>query len=155
MTTPPSAQQRIRRPRHWHDIDPSRRGIVMAWLSFTVTFAIARLVTGVIKLGNSTTGNISAGGVHLHHYVWGVLLVIGVAIFGLVDRSPKARTWMGVALGVGMGLIIDEAALLITLKDVYWHTQGWISVAIAVVIISVLGTVLVFTRSGRYEGDAR
>ncbi len=153
---PPSqgSRSRIARPRHWHDIDPTRRGIVLAWLAFTVTFALARLVTGVIKLGGSSTGNVSAGGVHLHHYLWGILLLVGVAVFGLVDRSPKTRSWMGVALGIGLGLIVDEAALLITLKDVYWHTQGWVSVAIAVVIISTLGTALVFTRSGRYEDDA-
>lgn len=140
-----------RRPRHWNDIDPTRRAVVLTWLAFTATFAIARIVTGVIKLGGSQSGNLNAGGVHLHHYLWGLLLVIGVAVFGLVDRSLKARAWMGLALGVGLGLIVDEAALLITLKDVYWKTDGWASVGIAVVIISVLGTALVITRSGKYE----
>jgi hypothetical protein len=139
------------RPRHWRDVDPARRGVVLAWVAFTATFIIARLITGVIKLASSTTGNATVHGVHLHHFLWGILLIFAVAIFGLVDRSPRTRTWMGVALGIGMGLVIDEAALLITLKDVYWHTQGWISVAIAVILISVVGTVLAFTRSGKYQ----
>ena len=147
------ARQRPRRPHHWADVDPSRRGLVLTWLAFTVTFGIARIVTGVIKLGGSTTGDATVGGVHLHHYLWGILLLIGVALFGLVDRSPKARAWMGVFLGIGLGLVVDEAALLITLKDVYWHTAGWSSIGIAIVLISVAGTVLVFTRSGKYEQD--
>ena len=149
---PPTGARR--RPRHWNDIDPTRRAVVLTWLAFTATFLIARIITGVIKLGGSQTGNLNAGGVHLHHYLWGLLLVIGVAVFGLVDRSLKARAWMGIALGIGLGLIIDEAALLITLKDVYWKTDGWASVGIAVVIISVLGTALVITRSGKYEDSA-
>ena len=125
----------------------------MAWLSFTITFALARLVTGVIKLGDGSSGNLSVGGVHLHHYVWGILLVIGTAAFGLVDRNAKVRSWMGLALGVGLALIVDEAALLITLEDVYWSTQSWASVAVAVVIVSVLGTTLAITRSGSDEDD--
>jgi hypothetical protein len=67
--------------------------------------------------------------------------------------APTSAVRGEASLGVGLVLIIDEAAPLITLKDMYWHTQGWISVAIAVVIISVLGTVLVITRSGREEDD--
>lgn len=124
---------------------------MLAWAAFTVTFGIARLVTGIIKLGSKNTGDLSAGGVHLHHYLWGLLLLIAVAIAGMVDRSPRARTWMGVGLGIGLGLVVDEAALLITLRDVYWHSQGWSSVGIAIVVISVAGTVLVFTRSGKSE----
>ena len=123
----------------------------MLWVGFTVTFLVARVVTGVIKLGGSGTGNVDVGGLHLHHYLWGILLTVAVAVFGLVDRSARARTVMGAALGVGIALILDEAALLVTLKDVYWTAAGWSSVAIAVVVIGVLGTALVVTRSGRYE----
>jgi hypothetical protein len=151
-SAPPAAARR-QRPRRWADVDPTRRGLVLAWWAFAATFVIARLVTGVIKLGNQNSGNLSAGGVHLHHYLWGILLLVGVAFFGLVDRSPRARAWMGAALGVGLALIVDEAALLITLKDVYWRTQGWGSVAIAVVLISVAGSVLMFSRSGRFPAD--
>jgi hypothetical protein len=134
------------RPRRWADIDPSRRGVAAAWVAFTATFVIARIVTGVIKLGDEDTGNISAGGLHLHHYLWGILLVAAVAIFGLVDRNPRARTLMGLGLGIGLALIVDEIALLVTLEDVYWSSAGWTSVAVAVSLIGVIGTVLALTR---------
>jgi hypothetical protein len=55
---------------------------------------------------------------------------------------------MGIALGVAIRLIVDEAALLITLEDVYWQTGGWPSIAIAVSLIGIVGTGLILTRSG-------
>ncbi|EGD25947.1 hypothetical protein GS467_03635 [Rhodococcus hoagii] len=144
----PSEPRRVRFPRRWSQIDETRRGIVLAWLAFTVTFGGARLVTWLIQVDSRDFGDVSAGGTHLHHYLWGILLLAGVAIFGMVDRSPRARTWMGLALGIALALIVDEAALLITLRDVYWQTEGWPSVALGVVLIGLVGTGLVVTRSG-------
>jgi hypothetical protein len=144
---PESGSGWVRRPRRWRDIEPTRHGLVLAWVGFTVTFTIARIVTGVIKVGGR--GNVSAGGVHLHHYLWGMLLIIGVAVFGLIDRSPGTRALMGLALGIGLALVVDEIALLVALKDVYWSGRGWSSVGVGIVLISTVGTVLVFTRSGR------
>jgi hypothetical protein len=124
---------------------------VLTWASFTATFLIARLVTGVIKLTGGQKGNLNAGSLHLHHFLWGILLVIGVAFFGLVDRNPRESAWMGIALGVGLGLIIDEVALLVTLRDVYWSGSGWSSVGVAIALIGIAGTTLAFTRSTKYE----
>jgi hypothetical protein len=145
---PDTAPERFRFPRSIRQVEPTRRGLVLAWLAFTITFGGARLVTWLIQIDTRNVGDVSAGGIHLHHYLWGILLLTGVAVFGLVDRSPKARSWMGIALGIALGLIVDEAALLITLQDVYWHSEGWSSIAIAVTLIGVVGTALVLTRSG-------
>ncbi|WP_051043777.1 hypothetical protein [Nocardia cerradoensis] len=144
---------RFRFPRRWNQIEESRRGIVLAWLAFTVTFGGARLVTWLIHIDTSNVGDVSTGGTHLHHYLWGLVLLAGVAIFGMVDRSPRARTWMGLALGIALALIVDEAALLITLEDVYWHRDGWSSIAIALSLIGVVGTGLALTRN-RIHDDA-
>jgi hypothetical protein len=81
--------------------------------------------------------------------VWGILLLIGVAAAGLVERSPSWHTVMGLVFGVGLALVVDEAALLIDLRDVYWQTQGAISVAAALIIIGLSGSVLVLLRSPR------
>lgn len=138
------------RPRRLRDIDPTRHSLVLAWWAFTATFAFLRLLTWLIHVRVAGLGDVSAGGVHLHHYVWGILLLIAVAIFGLVDRSPRTRRWMGLALGVGIALIVDEAALLIELRDVYWQDTGAVSVGVAVLIIGIAGSVLVATRE---DGD--
>ncbi len=142
----PSRRERL---RLWLHVEPARAGLVLAWAAFTVTFVVARVVTGLIKLGDGNTGDLEIGGVHLHHYLWGLVLLVVVAVMGLVDRSARTRGWMGLVLGVGLALIVDEIALLVTLEDVYWETPGWASVGAAVSIIGVAGTTLVLTRSRR------
>jgi hypothetical protein len=107
------------------------------------------LVTGVIKIFSKDTGNVNAGGLHLHHFLWGMLLVIGVACYGLFDHSDRAHTRMGLLLGIGLALVVDEVALLVTLKDVYWQSSGWTSVGAAVVLIGIGGSVLMATGSHR------
>jgi hypothetical protein len=138
-----------RPPLRLRDVHPTRRGLVLAWWAFTVTFAGLRLLTWLIHVHTRGLGNINAGGVHIHHYVWGILLLIGVAAAGLVERSPSWHATMGLLFGVGLALVIDEAALLIDLKDVYWQTQGAISVATALIIIGLSGSVLALLRSPR------
>ena len=142
---------RGRRPHRFRDVPPTRRGVVLAWLGFTATFGIARLLTWLIHIEVAGLGDVETGGVHIHHYVWGILLVIGVAGFGLTERSVRWRSWMGLIFGVGLALIVDEAALLISLEDVYWDSAGGLSIAIAVVLISVVGSILALTR--RTEED--
>ncbi len=139
-----------RRPRHWRDVSPTRRGLVLAWWGFTVTFAGLRLLTWLIHVDAAGVGNVSAGGVHIHHYVWGILLLMAVGALGLVERSPRWRAWMGLAYGVGAALVVDEAASLIDLRDVYWEHYGGVSIAIALIIIGVAGSLLVLTH--RQEG---
>jgi hypothetical protein len=144
---PETASTDRKRPRRLRDVHPTRRGLVLAWWSFTATFALLRLLTWLIRIHAAGLGNVSAGGVHIHHYIWGILLLIVVGIFGLVDRQPRARSLMGLAFGVALALVVDEAALLIELKNVYWSGFGEVSVAIALILIGAAGSALVLTRS--------
>jgi hypothetical protein len=128
---------------------------VLGWWTFTATFAILRLLTWAIKVHVAGLGNVQAGGIHLHHYSWGILLVVAVAFTGLVERSATWRTWMGVAFGIGLALIIDEIALLVELKNVYWTGAGEVSVAVGVILVGVGGSVLALTRSPHKDNPPR
>ncbi|WP_411095876.1 hypothetical protein [Streptomyces sp. 020-2-3H-GM] len=108
-----------------------------------------RLLTWLIHIDVGGFGDVSAGGVHLHHYVWGILLLMAVGATALSESSPRARAWLGLAYGIGMALVIDEAALLISLEDVYWDSEGGLSIAVAITVIAVVGTVLAVTRGRR------
>ncbi|OAL16583.1 hypothetical protein A4V12_03900 [Streptomyces noursei] len=130
-------------------ISPERRGFVLAWWGFALTFGGMRLLTWLIHIDVAGVGDVQAGGVHLHHYVWGILLLVAVGAAGLVERSARARAWMGLAYGVGLALVVDEAALLISLEDVYWDTEGGVSIALAIAVIAVAGAVLAVTRARR------
>ena len=135
------------RIRTLNDVHPTRRGMVLAWWAFTATFGGLRALTWAIHVHVGGFGNISAGGVHIHHYLWGILLLIIVASAGLIERSPAWHSWMGLASGIGLALVIDEAALLIELKDVYWDNAGGISIAIALILIGLAGSLLALTRA--------
>ncbi|MGI5359039.1 hypothetical protein ACQI4E_27505 [Streptomyces sp. CA-252508] len=148
------------RPSPWlrvlPGISPERRGFVLAWWGFALTFGGMRLLTWLIHIDVAGVGDVQAGGVHLHHYVWGILLLVAVGAAGLVERSARARAWMGLAYGVGLALVVDEAALLISLEDVYWDTEGGVSIALAIAVIAVAGAVLAVTRArrrGTGDGD--
>jgi hypothetical protein len=141
------------RPRRFRDVDPTRRGLVLAWFGFTFMFGGLRLLTWAIHVHVAGLGNVSAGGVHLHHYLYGILLLIGVGVGGLFERTPRWHAWMGLAFGIGLALVVDEAALLVTLRNVYWTGEGGASVAVAFILIGVVGSVLAFTRSGHHHPD--
>jgi hypothetical protein len=141
-------------PRRFRDVHPTRRGFVLGWWTFTATFIFLRLLTWAIRIHVAGLGNVPAGGTHLHHYLWGILLVVGVAFTGLVERTPAWRVWMGVAFGIGLALIVDEIALLVELKDVYWSGAGEVSIAAAIILIGIGGSVLALTRSPHKDDPA-
>ncbi|CAL9324606.1 hypothetical protein [Streptomyces sp. SudanB91_2054] len=154
---PPSARTTRRSPwlRLLPGISSQRRGFVLAWWGFALTFGGMRLLTWLIHIDVAGVGDVQAGGVHIHHYVWGIVLLAVVGAAGLVNRSARARAWMGLAYGVGTALVVDEAALLISLEDVYWDTEGWISIALAIALIAVVGSVLAVTRGRRTAAKDR
>jgi hypothetical protein len=126
------------------ELHPGKQSALISWIAFTVTFAGVRAITYSIKDGKGPLRNVSVGGVHLHHYMWGILTVTtvgGVAIRGedRLRRHPIVAT----AYGVGLALIVDEFALLLDLRDVYWAKQGRVSVDLATGLISSAGSVLV------------
>lgn len=134
-----------RRPRRWRDVSTTRRGLVLAWWGFTVTFGGLRLLTWLIHVDVSGVGNLQSGDVHVHHYVWGILLLMLVGGYALVERSSRWHAWLGLAYGVAMALVIDETGNLIDLKDVYWQHAGGVSIAVAFILIGSAGGVLAFT----------
>jgi len=123
------------------DLTPAQRAALLSWLAFTGTFAGVRGITYSIKDGIGPFGNLSVGGEHLHHYMWGIGMVAGVggvAVHG--DDQQRRHPLVATAYGSGLALIVDEFALLLDLKDVYWAQQGRISVDLAIGGSSLAGT---------------
>ena len=123
------------------DLDQGQRSALASWVAFTATFAAVRGITYSIRAGLGPFGNVSAGGEHLHHDLWGIGLLAGVgavAVHG--DEKYRGHPALTMSYGSGMALIVDEFALLLDLKDVYWAKQGRISVDIAVGGIAAAGS---------------
>src|SRR5690349_21035024 len=89
--------------------------------------------------------NVSDSGLHIHHVVPGVLILI---IGGFVAAGAHAdEPWASIGavlIGVGAGLVLDEFALILTLDDVYWAKEGRISVEIVALAAASLGIFIVF-----------
>jgi uncharacterized membrane protein len=85
------------------------------------------------------------GGVHLHHAVIGVVLVMvsGVAMVTLAVSGGVAEfTVAAVFFGIGAALVLDEFALILHLQDVYWAEDGRTSVDAVFVAIAVAGLLI-------------
>src|ERR1700689_772265 len=123
------------------ELDAGQQSALISWLSFTGTFGGVRGVTHAIRDGKGPFGNLSVGGEHLHHYMWGIGLLAGVGAVAVKgDEQLRRHPATALAYGVGLALIMDEFALLPDLKDVYWAKQGRISVALAITGSSVAGS---------------
>jgi hypothetical protein len=110
--------------------NPRRERLFLGSLGFVLALVLTRVLTYSIKIGISPVHNVSAGGTHVHHLVWGILLLILVGYLWMVEigtRDNKSN-WMSrltsLAFGVGVALTLDEFALWLHLEDVYWDLDG-------------------------------
>jgi hypothetical protein len=88
-------------------------------------------------------GSVTTSGVQLHHLVWGIVLLLVSGFLDIVTRptGPWSEILAGL-FGVGAGLTLDEFALWIHLRDVYWAEEGRASFD-AVVVATLIGGLLV------------
>jgi hypothetical protein len=131
--------------------------IPIAWMFIAtlLTFLIARLVTRYIrhhanrprtedeKAGRALVGDIKVGGVHIHHQVFGIFIMLLAGMIMLSAQPDDAALCVVAALfGVGVGLVFDEFALWLHLKDVYWADEGRHSVDAIFCVLSISGILI-------------
>ena len=117
---------------------------VVFWMlaAFVVTFAVTRVITNLIRRGRGPFRDMAVGGVHIHHQVWGIFLLLLVGTIELAYRPN--HPWLevlAVLFGVGAALTLDEFALWLRLDDVYWGPEGRRSVD-AVLLATLVGVLL-------------
>ena len=120
-------------------------------IAFIVTFFITRTITRYIRATADRTGprkwwqphNISGtGGTHIHHAVFGVVLVLvsGLAMVTMATGGTRDQfIAAGIVFGIGAALVLDEFALILHLEDVYWTEDGRTSVDAVFVAVAVAG----------------
>ncbi len=122
----------------------------LCFLAFVLTFVSTRTITRLIRDGRGPFRNITASGTHIHHAVPGLILLIIGALTAI--GGPGSLGWLsfsGVAVGIGMSLVLDEFALILHLQDVYWNGEGQLSVEAVTLTAACLGLQLVgFTPFG-------
>ncbi|GAA1481944.1 hypothetical protein GCM10009624_23840 [Gordonia sinesedis] len=121
-----------------HAID--RLPMALLFVAFLLTFLITRAITRLIRAGKGPFHNNIRDGVHIHHAVPGlILLMIGaVTAVAVGGRSPGIEV-AAVLIGIGSSLVLDEFAMILHLQDVYWSKQGQLSVQVVALSAALLG----------------
>lgn len=131
-------------PTHFLGHDGQRAGFLLL-AGFLASWLFIRTSARMIRAQVSWwPGNVETkGGLHIHHLVWGICLLMATGFLGfaLQPESPWVEV-LAVLFGIGMGLTLDEFALWLHLRDVYWSEKGRSSVD-AVVIALILGGMVV------------
>jgi hypothetical protein len=115
--------------------------------AFVLSFLAIRTSARLTRSVSWWPGGVQTeGGVHLHHLVWGICLMMlaGFLAFAVPLEAPWWHL-VAIAFGVGAGFTMDEFALWVRLDDVYWSQEGRVSfdamvVAVAFAALIVVGT---------------
>ena len=129
----------------WYEniVEPGKLPMLLCLGAFVVTFILTRVITRMIRAGiGPFKNNVSDSGLHIHHAVPGIILLIIGALMAI--RGPESP-WIeiaGVLIGIGTSLILDEFALILHLEDVYWTDEGRISVELIGLTAACIGFVM-------------
>jgi hypothetical protein len=113
---------------------------------FLGAFVVVRISTWGIRHGWWPAGNVRVGGRHIHHFIPGIVLAFVAGIGAITARSEKVESTLAIPFGAGMGLTMDEAALLLDLRDVYWTRQGLLSVQVSLGVTATLAATILGLR---------
>src|SRR5215211_8528606 len=101
-------------------VDTGREPHFLFFVAFLLSFGFIRTSAHLIRAQVSWwPGNVSVGGTHIHHLVWGILLLLICGYIGVgIHPADPWRSVVAVGFGIGTGLTLDEFALWLNLKDV-------------------------------------
>ena len=124
--------------------DRPRRRLFVASVSFFLTFGGVRAVVYAVLHRIPPFHFIQMGGRHIHHLVFGIIILLLVGYGWLCEigsgsdsSSILASRIMSILYGVGAALTLDEYALWLNLRDVYWAREGRASID-AVILFGAL-----------------
>ncbi len=122
-------------------VDKGNQPLLLMLLAFGATFGATRFITHAIRADRyAWLGNVEAGDTHIHHLVWGIVLLLISGVVSIALQPPLEVT--AVIFGIGAALTLDEFALWLHLDDVYWSEQGRQSIDAVIVFGIITGFML-------------
>jgi hypothetical protein len=125
--------------------DPGHQRLLYFFLGLVIAFVLIRISVRMIRAQvRWWPGNLAPGGTHIHHVVFGVVAMMlgGVVELAAPDDAQDWRLWSAALFGVGTALVLDEFALILHLRDVYWSTAGRLSVDAVFLAVGLTGLLL-------------
>jgi lysyl-tRNA synthetase class 2 len=135
----------------WNDqlVEHGRQWLFLVLLGFVGSFAFIRMSTRLMRSPRVPwwPGSIESSGVHLHHLVFGIVLMMAAGTISFAGFATDPIYGVcAVAFGIGVGLTIDEFALWVHLDDVYWAEEGRRSIDATVIAVAGLALILIGAR---------
>lgn len=127
-----------------HVYDAGREPAFLMLLAFILTLAGTRFYTRMARVRG--WGSAHVGGVHVHHLVPGI--VMSLVAGGLALGLQPSEVWvalLAIVFGGGAALVLDEFAMLLHLDDVYWTTEGRVSIDACMAAVAFLGLAILAT----------
>ncbi len=107
-------------------------------ISFLATFIAARAVVFYIMYHDAPELYVRVGGTHVHHHVWGILLLAGLGLFMLLGdkRATRPRT-AALLYGLALALTFDEFGMWLNMGGSYWQRASYDAVVMTAVVLSI------------------
>jgi hypothetical protein len=118
-------------------------------VAFAGTLGAARATTHSIRRGVGPLHDMVVGRRHIHHFVPGIAMALFAGGTSIALQDEAVDKWLAIPFGAGSALVLDEAALLLDLEDVYWSERGVLSVQISLGAAALLGCVGLAARLAR------
>ncbi|MFF3666827.1 hypothetical protein [Microtetraspora malaysiensis] len=134
---------------HESVVETHRLPLFCFFVALIVAFVFTRINVRLIRSRvRWWFGNVSVGEMHIHHVVFGVVLMMlgGVSSLVVSGISTGWYAFTAAVFGVGSALVLDEFALILHLRDVYWSREGRTSVDAVFVAVAATGLLLLGLR---------
>jgi hypothetical protein len=122
-------------------------------ISFVGSFVVVRGIAYRLRTRRRVGPfrNLTLGKRHIHHFVPGILLTTAAGAVAIGSRNEDLEPLLAIPFGVGLGMTLDESALLLELEDVYWSPEGVVGVQITLAAAALLSALVIglrFVRRG-------
>jgi hypothetical protein len=132
----------------YQEVSTYERALFNLFASFLLAFVGSRGIAHGLR-GRRNLGpfrNLRVGDRHIHHFIPGIVLAFGSGSAAFLVRDERIQSRLALGFGAGMGMTLDESALLLDLEDVYWTERGLLSVQIGLIFTAFMGALAVALR---------
>jgi hypothetical protein len=132
----------------YQEVSIYERALFNLFSSFLISFMSSRGLAHALRRRKriGPFRNLVVGDRHIHHFIPGISLAFASGSAAFLVRDERIQSRLALGFGAGMGMTLDESALLLELEDVYWSERGLLSVQIGLIFTALMGALSVALR---------